>query len=387
MKQSNNSLTKHLYRKDEVISSLRWAIITRNLLETAFWAIEVYDSNLLEDGLNTLETLWLQVIGFGSWFALRLVLYVYDQGEVSQEEFVDLCCAFTRVKVRDSTIFHILIRGTISRIWKPCFPHSKEYSCATDAITDCLKRGKLIDAWLIGRTLEPSEQWLVLETFAPGFKKELQILKTLRESKMECLASAYVLVCLDELSWIASQTALENNEPVELGEAIEDWLLEQSMRKRRVYKPRPEALLYLTDRSEISSLKSSEPDIQENLEDGLKASEYWSEIMEPYMKNGKWASDLKKEKFYSKYFPQDIPDEWSLADREKSHGRGLGKNHDLARARFINHTLQRSKSLELWDSKFPSDIDCSMDWDSLYSVRPVLEFPMKPLKKILEIIE
>jgi hypothetical protein len=131
---------------------------------------------------------------------------------------------------------------------------------------------------------------------------------------------------------------------------------------------------------------SSEQDIQEDLEKCLKASEYWSEVMEPYMKNGKWASDLKKEKFYSKYFPQDIPDEWSLADREKSHGRGLGKNPDQARTRFIHYTLQRSKSLELWDSKFPSDLDCSMDWDSLYSVKPTLDFPMKPVKKTFHII-
>lgn len=381
MIQSGNSLTKHLYRKDEVISSLRWAIITRNIIETAFWAIEVYDSNLLEDGLQTLETLWLQVIGFGSWYALNLVLYVYNQGEVSQEEFVDICCAFARITVRDSTIFHLLIRGTITTDWKPNFPHSMEYSCATDAITDCLKRGKLIDAWLIGRTLEPSEQWLILEELGSAFKEELQILKGLRDSKMECLAAAYVLVSLDELSWIACQGALPNIQPVEVGEAIEDWLLEQSMRKRRVYKPRAEALLYLTDRSSVST----EQDIQEDFEKSLKASEYWSEVMEPYMKNEKWASDLKKEKFYSKYFPQDIPDEWSLADREKSHGRGLGKNHDQARVRFIHHTLQRSKSLELWDSKFPSDLDCSMDWDLLYSVKPVLDFPMKPVKKKFDI--
>jgi hypothetical protein len=34
--------------------------------------------------------------------------------------------------------------------------------------------------------------------------------------------------------------------------------------------------------------------------------------------------DDRLEAFYQQYFPDDIPDEWSLADVTKSHGRGLG---------------------------------------------------------------
>jgi hypothetical protein len=34
--------------------------------------------------------------------------------------------------------------------------------------------------------------------------------------------------------------------------------------------------------------------------------------------------DDRLEAFYQEYFPDDIPDEWSLADVTKSHGRGLG---------------------------------------------------------------
>jgi hypothetical protein len=38
---------------------------------------------------------------------------------------------------------------------------------------------------------------------------------------------------------------------------------------------------------------------------------------------GEWVSDDAKEAFYSTYFPDDIPDEWSLADQKKSHGAGM----------------------------------------------------------------
>jgi hypothetical protein len=34
-------------------------------------------------------------------------------------------------------------------------------------------------------------------------------------------------------------------------------------------------------------------------------------------------SDDVLEQFYEQYFPDDIPDEWSKQDQEKSHGRGL----------------------------------------------------------------
>ena len=151
-------------------------------------------------------------------------------------------------------------------------------------------------------------------------------------------------------------------------------------------KPKPEGIMYLTRRSEQSVYESSEPEVQLGLEKTLLESEYWSEIIGYYMKDGKWKSSLDKEAFYEKFFPQDIPDEWSLADREKSHGRGLGKPLSLARRRFIYYTLQRSKSIELWNSQFPSDIDCSMDWGSLYDGLNIkIALPLKPLRKVLEI--
>ena len=351
-------------------------------METAFWAIEVYESNLLEDGLETLECVWIQVIGFGSWFLLKLILFIYEQGEISQQEWTDVCCAFARHRIRDSTIFHLLLRGAITDT-NHIFPHLKEYKTIQEAILDCLQRGKLKEAWLLGRSLEPSEQWIMLDTL--GYKEELSMIKGFRQSTTECLAIAYVQVSLDPICWLSSQADIENKIPDEVIEAIKEWSLEQSMRKRRIFKPRLEALLYLTERSEQSSYVSSESEILLGLEETLRSSEFWSEIMIPYTKEGSWASDRKKEQFYDTFFPQDIPDEWSLADREKSHGHGLGKTKEQARPRFIHHTLQRSKSLELWDTSFPQTLDCSMDWDSLYSRKPTIKLPMKPVSKVFEI--
>jgi hypothetical protein len=393
--EPSKNLTKHLYRKDEVLSSLRWSIITHNLTETAFWTTELFVSGLVQECTELLETIWLYHIGFGSWFALRLVLSIYEAGNISQEDLVAITCAFAKRRLCDSTIFHLLLRGAIatantSKPWTPAFPHATEYETVEQAVLDCLNRGKLQEAWLLGRALTEDEHWLLLEAVASKLERgeELQILKELRECRQESLAAAYVLVSLDHITWMQSQQALDNTVPKEVAMAIDDWAaldMSKSMRKRRVMKPRPEALL-LTARCQQTPYESSEPQIQGGLLQALLASEYWSAVLEPYMVGGKWKTPRHKELFYDTHFPQDIPDEWSLADREKSHGRGLGKTKELARSRFIQLILQYSKSLELWNSTFPSSLNCSMDWTALYSSRPVYKLPMKPVTKVFEIV-
>ena len=382
--EPSKNLTKHLYRKDEVLSSLRWSIITHNLTETAFWSTELFVSGLVQECTELLETIWLYHIGFGSWFALRLILNIYETGDISQEDLLAITCAFAKRRLCDSTVFHLLLRGAMTKSWTPAFPHAIEYQTVQQAVLDCLKRGKLQEAWLLGRALVEEEQWALLEGMATelGRLEELRTLKGLRECRQESLAASYVLVSLDHITWMQSQEALNNTIPREVEAAIGEWKSEVSMKKRRAMKPKPEALLHLSARSQQSPYESSEPQIQGGLLEALMASEYWSVVLEPYMLDGKWKTQRHKELFYDTHFPQDIPDEWSLAEREKSHGRGLGKMNELARARFIHYTLQHSKSLELWNSTFPSSLDCSMDWDALYSYRPIYSLPMKPVTKV-----
>jgi hypothetical protein len=373
---NSKGLTKHLYRIEEVLSSLRWSIITHNLSDTAFWTIELYETGLTQECLELLETIWVYHIGFGSFFLLQLILHIYEEGDVSEEDLVAIACAFARRKLCDSTAFHLLLRGC--SILKP-FAHSKEYLTAQEAILDCLARGKLQEAWQLSSHLTESELWLLLEPLASDKKEAFQIVKDLRPCRRESLALAFILVSLDPITWINSQTAIENNIPIETSQAIQEWKSEKNMRKRRAIQAKTNALLYLTQRSEQTPYVSSEPEIQDGLLQSLLKSEYWQRILEGFMNSEKWKSARHKELFYDTYFPQDIPDEWSLADREKSHGRGLGKPLQDGRIRFIQTTLQYSKSLELWNSTFPSTFDCSMDWDALYTIKPFL--PMKPMKK------
>ena len=395
MEQTNKSLTIHLYRRDEVLASLRWAIITNNYTETAFWGLELYDSNMEEDVLSMLTTLWFTHIGFGSFKSLEKIR---DIDLTDRESWVGyLISAWTRVKVHDSTAFHLLIRGASEpTTWIPTFAHSKEYTSVTEAFEDCLSRGKIEEAWLLGRALKTSEQWLTLEKLANGLgrSRELDILRRSLED-CEARAATHVLVTLDDTMWSAAMKDLDMRElPVELGTAINDWDNEDSPRKRRVFKIRPEAILFITERSSKPMNVSCQTDLMDNLLENLKGSTYWSAVLENFMAGDKWLSDDSKEDFYDTFFPDDIPDEWSEADREKSHGRGLGRDYATAQQRFLDTLFQKSTTLGIWQRKpIKVDFDDQLEIQKYYEnkhlrCKQTLEslLPMKPVKKIFDII-
>lgn len=58
------------------------------------------------------------------------------------------------------------------------------------------------------------------------------------------------------------------------------------------------------------------------------ASSYWTDAVKKYNISDDghellFADDAQTEAFYENYFPEDIPDEWSTAERAKSHGQAV----------------------------------------------------------------
>jgi hypothetical protein len=99
--------------------------------------------------------------------------------------------------------------------------------------------------------------------------------------------------------------------------------------------------------------------------------------------------------FYNTYFPwlkDDIPDEWSLKDKEQSHGRGLGKMPEIGMRHFINGTLGQKNCIGFYTQvKRITEKDVVpniIDWDVVYdtmrvkcseALNPML--PFRPVKK------
>ena len=93
----------------------------------------------------------------------------------------------------------------------------------------------------------------------------------------------------------------------------EDWSALEGRRARRKFTTR--ILWGCTESSEAELL---------DIETALQGSAYWEEAAKDM---GGWDKIKKnsavREAFYELYFPDDIPDEWSLEERAKSHGRRI----------------------------------------------------------------
>jgi hypothetical protein len=63
-----------------------------------------------------------------------------------------------------------------------------------------------------------------------------------------------------------------------------------------------------------------------DIEPSLIGCPFWEEAIAEYgtiEKRIQWNSDDDLEEFYDRYFPDDIPDEWTKAEKAVSHGDGL----------------------------------------------------------------
>ena len=411
MKHSKNHLTIHLYRKDEALASIRWAILSRNHTEAIFWGLELYDSNMEKDAIQALTFTWITCIGFGSLWCLESLQKLV---KADRNEWCQVLMIWCRIPIHDTTAFHLLLRGASTpSSWQPRIVHTSPYTdpygraireCLTtsggedldDALYNTLRRGKLVDAWLMARAINTETQWSLIKQFAKD-KKRLGALAILCESQLsdvEKRAAAFTLVSLDGPIINAALVSIQCTLPIEVVAAIESWDTEDSLRKRRVFKVRYEAITYLCDRSSQPVTESSEHDIQENLEKTLMESSYWQDVLSAHMKSTRGvATDTKMEEFYDIFFSyklHDIPDEWSIADREKSHGRGLGKTDEGALAHFINTTVQRSITLGLWNSTISYSVP-SLDWYQIYTDLHIpcveaLQLPIIPIQKQFEIL-
>jgi hypothetical protein len=86
-----------------------------------------------------------------------------------------------------------------------------------------------------------------------------------------------------------------------------------------------------------------------NIEKYLVECPFWDEILSEYADVDSdtniinWHSDDKMEEFYDKYFPDDIPDEWTKKDKLKSHGDGIlrpgGENPNIIK--YIRNYMGR----------------------------------------------
>ena len=294
------SLTKRLYRLDEVRAALCFCIKSRRLYEACFWLRELEDSALSGEARRILFLCWFLMYGLSrcSW------LFAWAIKSTTPEGRLKLCWQLCRCSERDTSLWWIL--------------------CAAVVYTDPKEQlSNLFDAWRATYANETVDFWQPLVDASSDEKLD-DILQALQEDmgkytlygRLTGLVLTHVYKHLPKATW----ADLSQEEPIELLTYFTEWqeANTKSIRAARVFSIPQSALYGITWRGCGGNTTEELRTI--NLQT-LGKSAYWKQTLANYQNGGVWNSDEHLEDFYDTTFQScDIPDEWSSADQQKSHG-------------------------------------------------------------------
>jgi hypothetical protein len=108
------------------------------------------------------------------------------------------------------------------------------------------------------------------------------------------------------------------------------WMDAAGHRKGRLHEIPDAALHANTTRGSMPFKYTNIGDVRDPVSILSEGCRFWQEAfqsagiaVEEDTGSIQFPNDDALEEFYERYFPDDIPDEWSTADQQKSHGRGF----------------------------------------------------------------
>lgn len=346
-------VSRHFYEIDEVFAALRWCMRQGRCKEALFWSVELLESELEERLREELYKNWLHLFGISCLSALFLL---------QEEDSLGTVYALTRLpkERRDRSTLALVLLGASDTeqpdraSWFPSLDflfEEKECSLLERAFLSSVYQGKSRLAFDLSRPL-----WQKNPTRVFDLLHTLQLKKHNNSTLAECLtllelqsvepwltrACAIAAVCLDKKRLAASLQPLQPQLPSEILESLTEWRGLVGRRKRRIYSIPQECLYSLTKRGCLSNKVSTLSNLYNISSETLDGCPFWNRVIEDEVP---WLDDDRKESFYEQYFPDDIPDEWSKQDQEKSHGWGSLINQEV---------LSNTKYLDRWYRDFPT---------------------------------
>lgn len=335
-------LTRHLYEVDEVAAAISWCIKKRREIDTAFWVKELIDSEMTDELYSVLYSAWLWNVGIGRLDVLRVLYDLYHREEETGEDDL-LAFAVTLARIHwgyhDSSVFTLLAFGAVDEYqWDRTVDVRV---CINLGVTDLEKEfaracwtGKARLAWDLSRSLwqENKERtWLLV--------KEIQQLKYNSAVMNQCLeilekeecdtswasrACAVAAICLSREEAKYSIKPFQPSLMSSIDDQVNKWRGLEGRRKRRIFEIPRDCLYWATRRGRSTNEKKNLRKVYCgsvagcSLQD-IRGCPFWERVIQEETPE---ASEDHFQQFYATYFPDDIPDEWSLEDQQKSHGHG-----------------------------------------------------------------
>ena len=309
---STTMLTRNLYRLDEVKAALSWCIKSRRDKEAAFWTQELIDSELYEDLFETLKSTWLWLYGLQAieWY-LQFSAMMESPDPVTEEEMIGFACSLALCK-KDASVLALVTYGLADtkepdRVSPLAIKQSTDSELELAFLRAC-KQGKARLAFDLARPL-----WSCIERMEVllNAARPHPFLDTLKKETWAERAIAVGFVCMTE-----KPKPIQIKVPDYVSSLLTEWSTLKG-RARRVYTIPQDSLYFITKRGRQKNTVSSRKEGWVTSLDALRGCPFWDAAIETVV------DDETKETFYETYFPDDIPDEWSLEDQRKSHGFGV----------------------------------------------------------------
>lgn len=290
------TLTKRLYRFDEVRAALLYCILKRRIEDALFWLEELEDSLYSNEAGRLLFVAWFCFVG------LQNMTWLLEWCRKSQtvEGRKILCFQLSQVKERDSSLWWILFATPLVE--------STSYS---------------IQVWRHKCTRDGEDFWQDIVDASTDERID-EILESLQGDfkTYSLLAKATAVAITTHKLSTSVWSSLTTRDP----DTVKQYSLAGlNLRKARQFAIPYDCLFGMCWRGRGADTTNGFQTL--SLED-LKTSPYWRTILAPYINSESttWKSDELQEEFWDTHFPWthcDHPDEWSLTDRQKSHGPGV----------------------------------------------------------------
>lgn len=347
-------ITRHFYEVEEVVAALHWSMLLGRTKEAAFWSQELLDSDLLDILQEEIQKIWLWFFGIGCLSALP---------DLENEEILLTVCGLCRLpkERRDRSVLALLLLGLETK--QPdrvsYFPKLEslfqELQCSQleQTFLAAVYQGKTRLAFALSRPLwqiSPQRVYTLLQKIQIVKHNSLEVAESLtllelwETPKWAVRACAIAAVCLDKKRLLQSLQPLNRSLPAEIQTSLSEWKDLLGRRKRRAFKIPIECLYKRTQRGCLSNKETNLSNLYRLNHHSLEEQgcPSWKRILEEEVP---WLDDDRHEEFYDTYFPDDIPDEWSRADQEKSHGYGCLIN---------NETPNEGKYRDRWFRNLPT---------------------------------
>jgi hypothetical protein len=356
------SLSRHFYALDEVHSALQYSSTRNDRAETLFWCNELLRSGYVSETISTLLESWLWNKGpfCLSWFHNSFSTL---GGEECSEDDVLLsayqlsCVSYLK---RDHSLWSILALHAMNvpcdRVGPKTIPHP-----FTDEreiyLVRAMVQGRAYCAWCIVQQMDWDRVQAILTWYSSchAFKTEFQTCLSYFEEYEKLLGYrtpeydtvfrclSIIVICLSPLQQEDSFRPLPSCLDATSQSQINHWnsLLGT---KARVYSIPPSALYGRTLRGRMRWAQSTVSQLND-IEPSMIGCPFWEEAISEYgtiESTILWNSDDDREAFYQRYFPDDIPDEWTKSEKNKSHGEGiLGPKESLTMVKYARSYLSK----------------------------------------------